>query len=365
MTSPFRVTLNYRRHDTSGHAGRLYDALAEKFGSEHVFMDIDAIEPGVDFEEAIDRALASADAFICLIGTEWLGSTDAKGHRRLDNPEDFVRLEIEAALRREIRVIPVLVRGAEMPQSDELPESITGLARRNAIEIRDSSWHYDVGRLIRTLEKIDLEQVNAREPQAADRQPPMAEARKPRAAVPEPALAAEQAIPSRPPSGEPPASPLGVLARVRRFMTAHKLLAAGGVVALVAALLAVIPLLAAGGESVEMTELPPYTYSGKAHLDSRELTLQVAPALANDGPWELLLFNDLGDVRAPGTAQVRGSGPDGALEFKRGSAEAEAGGWMPWTSVNLPSSDHMYFGIAKPEAAGGSLALYAPVDDLH
>jgi hypothetical protein len=134
VTSPFRVTLNYRGDGTSGHAGRLYDALAERFGSEHVFMDIEAIEPGVDFGEAIDRALASADAFICMIGTDWLRATDAQGRRRLDNPGDFVRLEIEAALKREIRVIPVLVRSAEMPQSDELPESLAGLASRPSRE---------------------------------------------------------------------------------------------------------------------------------------------------------------------------------------------------------------------------------------
>ena len=237
MTSPFRVTLNYRRDDSSGHAGRLYDALAEKFGSEHVFMDIDAIEPGIDFGEAIDRALASADAFICLIGRDWLGATDAQGRRRLDNAGDFVRLEIEAALKREIRVIPVLVRDAEMPQSDELPESLSGLARRNAIEIRDNSWHYDVGRLVRTLEKIDRERVDALEPQAADRQPSTTEVQKPRAAAPEPAAAAEQAILSHPAVKETPVEPLGVRARVRRLSTAKKLLAVGGVVALAVALL--------------------------------------------------------------------------------------------------------------------------------
>ena len=179
MAAPFRVTLNYRRDDTSGHAGRLYDALVERFGAEHDFMDIDAIEPGVDFAEAIDRALASADAFICMIGTDWLEATDAQGRRRLDNPGDFVRLEIEAALKREIRVIPVLVRGAEMPHSDELPESLAGLARRNAIDIRDNSWHYDVGRLLRTLENIDRERAEALEPEAAERQPSTAGATEP------------------------------------------------------------------------------------------------------------------------------------------------------------------------------------------
>ena len=219
MASPFRVTLNYRRDDTSGHAGRLYDALAERFGSENVFMDIDAIEPGVDFGEAIDRALASADAFICMIGMDWLQATDAQGRRRLDNPGDFVRLEIEAALKRDIRVIPVLVRGAEMPQSDELPESLTGLARRNAIEIRDNSWHYDVGRLVRTLENIDRERVDALEAPAADRQPSTTEAKKPGAGTP-----------------ETRAAPPGERARVRGFWTTKKLLAVAGAALAVALL---------------------------------------------------------------------------------------------------------------------------------
>lgn len=150
----FNLVINYRREDTSGHAGRLYDALAERFGSERVFIDIDAIDPGADFPEVIAEAVDRAEAFISLIGKRWLAATDAQGRRRLDNPDDFVRIEIETALQRDIRVIPVLVQNVEMPSGEDLPPSLRPLARRNALEIRDSSWRYDVDRLIATLEQL-------------------------------------------------------------------------------------------------------------------------------------------------------------------------------------------------------------------
>jgi TIR domain/WD40-like Beta Propeller Repeat len=168
MTETFQVILNYRREDSSGHAGRLYDALAERFGPEHVFMDIDTIEPGVDFSQVIERAVGSADAFLALIGQRWVSASDAKGNRRLDNPDDFVRVEIEAALRREdVRVIPVLVQEADMPSSEELPRSLAPFARRNALGIRDVSWRYDVDRLIQTLEKVAEEKRRRTRPTPA------------------------------------------------------------------------------------------------------------------------------------------------------------------------------------------------------
>lgn len=153
----FRIVLNYRRDDTGGHAGRLYDALSERFGDDHVFIDIDAIEPGTDFAEMIDRAVGSCDAFLALIGKRWLTATDAAGRRRLDSPADYVRLEIEAALNRKVRVIPVLLQGTEMPTSDDLPESLSRLARIQAQEVSDGRWHYDITRLIATLENIERE----------------------------------------------------------------------------------------------------------------------------------------------------------------------------------------------------------------
>jgi hypothetical protein len=147
------IFISYRREDSSGYSGRLFDRLTAQFNRDQLFMDIDAIEPGVDFVEVIERAVSSCDVLVAVIGKQWLTVTDANGRRRLDNPEDFIRLEVGTALDRGIRVIPVLVRGAEMPSSDDLPDALTSLSRRNALEISDARWDYDVGRLIEILEK--------------------------------------------------------------------------------------------------------------------------------------------------------------------------------------------------------------------
>lgn len=114
--------INYRHKDASGYAGRLYDRLADYFGHDQVFMDIDRIEPGEDFHDVIDKTLKSVQVAVVLIGQHWLRITDKAGQRRLDNPDDWVRMEITALLERNIRVIPVLVGDAVMPQSTELPD---------------------------------------------------------------------------------------------------------------------------------------------------------------------------------------------------------------------------------------------------
>jgi hypothetical protein len=148
-----KVFISYRRRETSGHAGRLYDRLAAHFGSDRVFMDL-RMEPGVDFVQQIDEAVTSCDALLSLIGAQWLDMRDSHGHRRLDDPEDFARLEVEAALARgDVRVIPVLVQDAKMPDAEALPESLAPLARRHAIELSDERWDYDVGRLIDVLDR--------------------------------------------------------------------------------------------------------------------------------------------------------------------------------------------------------------------
>ena len=135
-------------------------------------MDIDTIEPGLDFVEVIAQAVGSCDALIALIGKQWLTITDDAGRRRLDNPEDFVRLEIAAALARNIRVIPALVQAARMPRSPDLPDVLKLLARRNAHEISDRRFHYDVDRLIEVLGRV----LGAVKP-AADEKGDMAGAR--------------------------------------------------------------------------------------------------------------------------------------------------------------------------------------------
>jgi hypothetical protein len=149
-----RIFLSYRREDTSGYAGRLFDHLKRHFGKDRVFMDISNIEPGVDFVESIEKALDSCDAFLVLIGKNWLDCRNASGERRLDDPDDFIRIETSTALKRNVRVFPVLVKGAEMPSSKDLPEDMTALARRNALELSDQRWDFDCNQLLKVLETI-------------------------------------------------------------------------------------------------------------------------------------------------------------------------------------------------------------------
>jgi tetratricopeptide (TPR) repeat protein len=153
------IFISYRREDSAGHTGRLFDRLSEHFGKGRVFMDISGIEPGVDFVEAIDKAVGSCDAFVVVVGKQWLNVKDADGRRRLDNPEDFIRLELATALRRNVRIIPVLVQGATAPSSGNLPEDLKKLSRLQAHEISDNRWDYDVGTLIETLEKVLKKEV--------------------------------------------------------------------------------------------------------------------------------------------------------------------------------------------------------------
>jgi hypothetical protein len=145
------IFINYRRNDSEGEAGRLFDDLVSHFSDESVFMDVAAIEPGRDFRKAIDQSIANCDALLALIGLEWLEAKNATGERRLDDPNDFVRIELASALRRDIPVIPVLVRGAKMPHVDQLPEDLKELAYRNAVELTHPRWKSDVQVLIRAL----------------------------------------------------------------------------------------------------------------------------------------------------------------------------------------------------------------------
>jgi|GEM_PF-2586680 len=156
-----RVFVSYRRHDTPGYAGRLYDYLVRRLGPEGVFMDIDDIRPGTDFDEVIHEALAECDVLLALIGPSWSTSTDRKGHRRLDEPADFVRRELEAAFERRIPVIPVLVQAASMPSLEDLPQPLSGLTRRQAFELSDRRWDDDIGDLISELQRFRLREGDA------------------------------------------------------------------------------------------------------------------------------------------------------------------------------------------------------------
>jgi beta-lactamase class A len=132
----------------------VYRALVTELPDSHVFHDIDTLEPGIDFVEGIENAVGSCDVLIAVIGPQWLDSTDTLGAHRLDDPNDFVRIEIVTALERNVRVIPVLVRGATMPTAEALPENLRKLARRNAMELSDQRWDYDLAQLIGAVKKV-------------------------------------------------------------------------------------------------------------------------------------------------------------------------------------------------------------------
>jgi len=130
-----RVFISYRRQETSGLAGRLYERLAARLSDDQVFMDVDTIAPGLDFAEVITEAVSTCEVLLAVIGPRWLDAKDEDGQRRLEDPDDIVRLEIAAALERNIRVIPILVEGAQMPRLQQLPDgSFTAMPARPPIE---------------------------------------------------------------------------------------------------------------------------------------------------------------------------------------------------------------------------------------
>ena len=151
------IFISYRRHDSAGWTGHLAERLKQCFVPDQIFMDIEKIEAGTDFVEAIESAVGSCNVLLAVIGPAWLNSTDANGRRRLDNPEDYIRLEIATALHRNIRVIPVLVGGAVMPESSELPGDLQPLTRRQAHELTDNRWEYDTEQMFKFIEKAGIQ----------------------------------------------------------------------------------------------------------------------------------------------------------------------------------------------------------------
>ena len=148
-----QIFMSYRREDNAGVTGRIYDRLVQRFGKKAIFKDIDSIPLGVDFRQHIDGIVQECDAVLIVMGDKWAGDMKRTGKRRIDNPEDFVRIEIESALQRNIRVIPLLIQNASMPSESSLPESLKGLATRNGITIgHDPHFHSDMDRLIKALE---------------------------------------------------------------------------------------------------------------------------------------------------------------------------------------------------------------------
>lgn len=145
------IFISYRRDDTEGEAGRLFDDLTRTFCENSVFMDVAGINPGIDFRKAIDDNVAGCGVLLAMIGPTWATISNSAGARRLEDPDDFVRLEIASALSREVAVIPVLVHDAKMPHPDQLPDNLKDLAYRNSVEITHARWNSDVQLLIDAL----------------------------------------------------------------------------------------------------------------------------------------------------------------------------------------------------------------------
>ena len=157
------IFISYRRNDSEGEAGRLLDDLVEHFGEDSVFMDVTAIEAGRDFRKAIDESVATCGVLLAVIGTNWVDAKTDAGLRRLDDPADFVRLETASALRRDIPVIPVLVRGARMPRPEQLPDDLKDLAYRNGVELTHARWGSDLQLLIKAL-RAHVGDLRAKDP---------------------------------------------------------------------------------------------------------------------------------------------------------------------------------------------------------
>ncbi|MDQ6764279.1 MAG: toll/interleukin-1 receptor domain-containing protein [Bacteroidota bacterium] len=150
------IFINYRVHDTAGETGRLVDRLKQHFSDDQIFMDIDKIEPGLDFTKAISKSLESCDIMLAIIGPHWLGVNPADNTSRIRNPNDWVKTEISTALQRDIRVVPVLVNGGQLPDAADLPQELQPLLLRQSYEISNKRWDYDTEQLINVLIKSGI-----------------------------------------------------------------------------------------------------------------------------------------------------------------------------------------------------------------
>lgn len=151
---PHGVFVNYRREDTGPYARLVQIKLGERFPNAPVFVDLDSIEAGADFAEAIKSGVDSCAVLIALVGAKWLTITNEDGRRRLDDPDDYVRYEIRTALERGVRVIPVLADGAKAPRQQQLPDDLQRLARLNALEMSYARLDYDATRLMDAIQRV-------------------------------------------------------------------------------------------------------------------------------------------------------------------------------------------------------------------
>jgi formylglycine-generating enzyme required for sulfatase activity len=146
-----KVFISYRRDDSMGQAGRIHDRLAHELGRDLLFMDVDDIPLGVNFVKVLREEVAKCNVLLAIIGPKWVDARDEHGNRRLDNPDDFVRIEIASALQRDIPVIPILLEGTRVPNANQLPKDLEGLALHNGLDVRHASFHNDMDKLVRGL----------------------------------------------------------------------------------------------------------------------------------------------------------------------------------------------------------------------
>ena len=325
-----RIFISYRRDEAAYSAGWLFDRLAEHFGEGQIFKDIDSIELGDDFVEMIHRAVGSCDVLLALIGDRWLTTTDEDGARRLDDPNDFVRVEIEAALTRDVRVIPILVDGARMPRAGELPPSLAKLVRRQALELSPARFDFDTGRLLKVLDKT-LAEVRAAQAGPASTMSPAgtgpdqhsttltaagsrAEGEPgPPTSIPVPVMPASPSHPDLDrPADKPP----------RRLSTRARILAGGGALAAVISLLIVIAVAksqtppdqtAGPAPGLSTSPTPQPTSRSAAPLPSLPKSAalsksQMIVAMKVSGNWDLYLADE--SHNAPQRRLTKGSATD-------------------------------------------------------
>jgi pyruvate/2-oxoglutarate dehydrogenase complex dihydrolipoamide acyltransferase (E2) component len=149
-----KIFLSYRRSDSAGSTGRVHDSLEREFGGELLFMDVDSIRLGANFVRVLREEVGKCDVLLAFIGRGWLDAKDEDGHRRLDDPNDFVRVEIATALQRDIPVVPILLDDAKIPKARQLPDDLQELAVRNGMEVRHSAFKKDMEKLIEGLKQL-------------------------------------------------------------------------------------------------------------------------------------------------------------------------------------------------------------------
>jgi len=165
-----KIFINYRRGDDPGNTGRLFDQLEDVIPRDQLFIDVDSIPPGRDFVRVLEEQVAQCDVLLAIIGKNWIDARDEQGVRRLDNPDDFVRIEIESALKQDKLVIPVLVHEGRMPRADELPDTLRPLSRRNAVRLSHERFKAEAQGLIKAIKQALEDEERRRQEDAARRQ---------------------------------------------------------------------------------------------------------------------------------------------------------------------------------------------------